>query len=119
MNASRKNKEIGNKGESIAIEYLINAGYHIEKTNYRHGKYEIDIIATKDELLIFFEVKARSNLAYGSPEDAIDDKKMNNILECANEYINETQWLKRIRFDIISITFSPEFSINHIKEAFF
>ncbi len=114
-----KNKEIGNKGESIALEYLISAGYQISRTNYRHGKYEIDIIAIKDEILIFFEVKTRKNLFYGQPEEAIDDKKINHILECANDYIHEIQWLNRIRFDIISITLFPELSINHIKDAFF
>jgi putative endonuclease len=114
-----KNKEIGNKGESIAIEYLLKAGYRILHTNFRRGKFEIDIIGTKDEILVFFEVKTRKNLTFGPPEDAIDDKKMNNILDCANDYILETQWLKRIRFDIISITLFPRININHIQDAFF
>jgi putative endonuclease len=114
-----KNKEIGNKGESIALEYLINAGYQILRTNYRNGKYEIDIIGSRDDILVFFEVKTRKNHAFGPPEDAIDDKKMDHILDCANEYILETEWLKSIRFDIISITLSPGVKINHIQDAFF
>jgi putative endonuclease len=114
-----KNKEIGNKGESIAVEYLIKTGYRILKTNYRRGRFEIDIIGSKEDVLVFFEVKTRKNEVFGLPEDAIDDKKISRILDCANEYILETQWLKRIRFDIISITLSPRIRINHIRDAFF
>jgi len=114
-----KNKEIGNKGESIAVEYLIKNGFRILNTNYRHGRFEIDIIGSKDDILVFFEVKTRKNDIFGLPEEAVDDKKISRILDCANDYILEKQWLKRIRFDIISITLAPHIHINHIQDAFF
>ncbi|MBR9997492.1 MAG: YraN family protein [Cyclobacteriaceae bacterium] len=114
-----KNKEIGHKGELIAIEYLAKAGYQIVCTNYRYARYEIDIIAIEDETLVFVEVKTRGSGRFGLPEEAIDDKKIDNILECANYYIENTQWLKRIRFDIISISLWPGLTVRHIKDAFF
>ena len=114
-----KNKEIGNKGELIATDYLIKSGYQILCTNYRHEKYEVDIIAEKNDILVFFEVKTRKTNKYGLPEDAIDEKKIDHILECADYYIHEIQWMKRIRFDIISVSLSPEISLNHIEDAFF
>jgi putative endonuclease len=114
-----KNKEIGYKGESIAIEYLTRAGYQIICKNYRYARYEIDIIAAKDDTLVFFEVKTRNNLKYGEPVEAVDDKKIDNILDCANYYIQDTHWAQRVRFDIITIILWPRLTINHIEDAFF
>ncbi len=114
-----KNKEIGNKGESIAAKYLNRLGYRIITTNYRFEKTEIDIIAREEDVLIFIEVKTRKSLNYGLPEDAVDNKKIENILDCANYYINITHWTGPIRFDIISIMLFPEISINHLKDAFY
>ena len=113
-----KNKEIGNKGESIAAEYLDYSGYQIVTKNYRFEKTEIDIIAMDVDILVFIEVKTRKSLRFGLPEDAVDDKKIENILDCANNYIHEINWIGPIRFDIISILLFPEISINHLKDAF-
>lgn len=114
-----KNKEIGYKGESIAVEYLVKAGYEIVSQNYRNTRYEIDIIALKDETLVFVEVKTRNSLNYGEPEESVDNRKINKILKCAHNYIVESGWVKEIRFDIITITLWPEPAINHIRDAFF
>jgi putative endonuclease len=114
-----KNKEIGQKGESIAVDYLTDTGYNILCTNYRYDRFEIDIIAEKENTLIFVEVKTRKSFQYGLPEEAVDEKKINNILTCADHYLNEIQWTDRIRFDILSISLFPEPSIKHIEDAFF
>ena len=114
-----KNTEIGHKGELIAIEYLKKAGYVIICSNYRFERYEIDIIAREGDTLVFIEVKARNSARFGAPEEAIDDRKIDHILECANHYIEDTQWMNRIRFDIITVRMDKGPAINHIRDAFF
>ncbi len=114
-----KNKEIGIKGEVIAVNYLKQAGYRIRKTNYTFRRKEIDIITEKEGILVFFEVKTRQGSRFGMPEEAVDNKKIDHILRCANHYIQHTGWNGPIRFDILSIMLYPEVSINHIRDAFF
>lgn len=114
-----KNKEIGKKGESIAADYLIQKGYTLLERNYRYRRFEIDIIAQIKNTIVFIEVKTRQSLNYGYPEEAIDNRKIDHILDCADHFINQNQWIGNIRFDIISILFEPEFSIEHIEDAFY
>lgn len=114
-----KNKEIGYKGELIAIEYLVKAGYEVICKNYRNTRYEIDIIAQKDDTLVFVEVKTRNSLIYGDPEESVDNRKIDRILKCAHEYIVESGWVKEIRFDIITVNLRQVPAINHIRDAFF
>ena len=114
-----KNKEIGRKGESIASDYLINNGYTLLEKNYKFHRYEIDIIAKTESTIVFIEVKTRQSYNFGYPEEAVDSRKIDNILECADHYIYQTQWKGDIRFDIISILLEPELSIDHIEDAFF
>ncbi|MDB5232241.1 MAG: YraN family protein [Chitinophagaceae bacterium] len=65
------NKDIGNKGEDIAANHLQQLGFEILERNWRFRKWEVDIIASKGKLLHFIEVKTRTNLNYGRPEESI------------------------------------------------
>ena len=114
-----KNKEIGIKGESIAAEYLIKKGYTLLEKNFRFRRSEIDLIAKTGNTIVFIEVKTRHSTNYGYPEEAIDNNKIDHILECADHYIYQNQWKGDIRFDIISILLQPELSIDHIEDAFY
>lgn len=114
-----KNKEIGRKGESIAIDYLRKKGYSVIEHNYRYRRYEIDIIAMIDNVLVFIEVKSRSSLDFGHPDEAVDNLKIEHILRCAGHYIHHNQWDGDIRFDIISILFDREPVLEHIQDAFY
>ena len=114
-----KNKEIGRKGEALAVEYLINKGFIILERNYRYGRLEIDIIGQIENTIVFVEVKTRRSKRYGYPEEAVDDKKTDHILSCADHFIYQNQWNGDIRFDIISIILKPEISIEHIEDAFY
>ncbi len=113
-----KNKKIGDWGEKLATEYLENMGYDILVKNYRYSRYEIDLIAKKDDLLIFVEVKTRSRTRFGYPEDWVDANKIDRILEASDQYINETDWQKGIRFDIIAILKGRDSEIRHFEDAF-
>jgi putative endonuclease len=106
----------GNRGESLAADHLISNGYQILARNYRFKKREIDLIALESNTLIFIEVKYRKNSLFGNPEDFVTPSKEGFILSAAENYIYETKWKGKIRFDIISITKGN--SLLHFKDAF-
>jgi putative endonuclease len=114
-----KNKELGQEGEQMAADYLKKNGWQIREMNYRHRRSEIDLIASKDGLLVFFEVKTRTNTTFGLPEDFVDDKKAQNIVRGAEQYIEENDWQGNIRFDIISIIKKADMELEHIEDAFY
>lgn len=114
-----KNKELGQEGERLAAEYLQDEGWKIVERNYRHGHAEIDLIALNNDLLIFVEVKIRTNTAYGMPEDFVTEKQAENILKAAGQFMQEKDWNGNIRFDIISIIKSKRIELSHIKDAFY
>ncbi len=114
-----KNKELGIEGEQLAKDYLKKNGWKIRETNYRFRRSEIDLIASKKDLLIFVEVKTRSNTTYGLPEQFVDEKKADNIMKAADHYIREHNWMSNIRFDIISIIKKERIELEHIEDAFY
>ena len=116
MSLTRKR---GDLGENLAATYLEQKGFAILERNYRFRRAEIDIIAQKENLLLFVEVKARSNKQYGFPEEAVDDKKAAMIIMAADQYIHENQWQFDIRFDIISIDLIEKTAISHFEDVFF
>ncbi|MCB9210300.1 MAG: YraN family protein [Ignavibacteriales bacterium] len=114
-------KQIGDKGEDLAIEMLVNENYEIVERNYRFGHGEIDIIAKKNDILVFIEVKTRKNLEYGMPELAVTKNKQRQIRKIAEAYLYE----KKIsdidcRIDVIAILIKKNLppEINHIENAF-
>lgn len=119
MNSS--NKEMGKVGEEMAESLLKDMGYEIIKKNYRYGKGEIDIIANDGAVLVFVEVKTRSNLQFGEPELAITKTKINQLRKIANMYLYENNIEDTlVRFDVIAILMDEqsEPKINHIINAF-
>ena len=116
------NSIIGKKGEFYAEQLLIKKGYTIKARNWRFKRAEIDLIAEKEDLLVFVEVKARSYSFYGAPEQSIDEKKEGLIIDAAQRYMEEIGHSWEIRFDIISIILSKSLEINkieHFEDAFF
>ncbi len=94
---------VGRRGEDLALEYLENMGYQLEKRNFRQGSGEIDLIVSKQHLLVFVEVKTRSGCRYGLPEQMLSSRQEQKILETAEHYMINHCWGKDIRFDLISI----------------
>ena len=112
-------KEIGNIGEAMAQRYLIEQGYAILHTNWRKGRHEADIIAYKEGLIVFVEVKTRSSLEYGNPEDFVNRDKQRIYVRLANAYVLEHRRTEEVRFDIIAIENSEDsVRIRHIPGAF-
>jgi putative endonuclease len=109
--------ERGKRGEKAAKEYLERKGYVILESNYRIGKEEVDIVCEKEGIVVFVEVKRRGNDKYGTPYEAIDEKKVESIMRVAEGYLRRRKLLGRceIRFDVIGIGGGK---IEHIEGAF-
>lgn len=108
----------GEAGELSAINYIKEKGYTIVERNY-HSRYgEIDIIAKKDNVYVFIEVKYRKNTAYGYPREFVNIKKQDKIRKTALIYISERDLPGAdFRFDVLEITRSFS-NIEHIENAF-
>ncbi|HDF4153807.1 TPA: YraN family protein [Clostridioides difficile] len=112
------NKEKGDFGEEIAVNYLLSKGAKILEKNYRLRIGEVDIIANIGDEVVFVEVKSRSNIKYGYPCKSVDFKKRKKIIGVAKYYIIKNNLNNTpIRFDIIEV-YLLEKRINHIMNAF-
>lgn len=106
-------------GERIATEHLIAEGYAIRERNWHQGHYEIDIIAQQGSTIVFVEVKSRRG-DYQDPLESVDRKKISRIVSAANVYMQMAELDFDTRFDIITLTGTPEnYKLEHIEEAFF
>lgn len=115
-----KHNEPGHQGELFAAQYLESINYQIIETDWQYNHKDIDIIALdENQTLVFIEVKTRRNDLFGSPADAIDQQKMQNLIRCANTFIRMHKYNGNSRFDVISlIGTQPPFALTHIKDAF-
>jgi putative endonuclease len=115
-----KHLELGRKGEELAKAHLESNGYEIMDENWTHGKLEVDLIAYKDKVIIFTEVKTRSGNRFGEPEDFVDNRKQRLLAEAADEYIYLMGHQGEVRFDIISVLFNQKgnYTLKHIEDAF-
>lgn len=114
-----EHNDTGKKGEEAARRHLEEQGFAIMETNWRRGKYEVDIIAYKEGLIVFAEVKTRSNVDYGQPEEFVTLDKQRAYIRMANAYVIKHQREEEVRFDIISVVASAEgYSIEHVENAF-
>jgi putative endonuclease len=112
--------DLGRKGEQLAKVHLENAGYEILDENWTHGKLEIDLVAYKDKIMIFAEVKTRTGNFFGEPEEFVDRRKQKLLVEAAEEYVYIMNHPGEVRFDIISVLFDKNnnYTLNHIEDAF-
>ena len=114
---SQNKRQTGAAYELKAEEYLLGNGYKILERNFRNRSGEIDLIAKKEEYICFVEVKYRTTSAYGSPLEAVDFRKQNQIRRVANFYLMKnklSEWTP-CRFDVIA--FEGE-KMTHIENAF-
>ncbi|MBD2757215.1 YraN family protein [Spirosoma validum] len=115
-----QHNDTGNQGEEEAVHYLREKGYEIMTRNYRYQHAEIDLIVKKGKLLAFVEVKTRTNLSYGNPEEFVSYTKAKLVMKAAEQYIFARDWQGDIRFDIIAVTIAgSELRIKHIEDAFY
>lgn len=118
-----KHIEIGNRGEELAVEFLISKGFKILERNWRHRKAEIDIIAQDEHALVFVEVKTRTSSNYGQPEAFVSNKQEELIFGAAQSYMEQENYGWEIRFDIVAIlvkenTEWKNYDIKHFEDVF-
>ena len=112
--------DLGRKGEAMAKAHLEATGYEVIDENWVFGKAEVDLIAYKNSVIIFTEVKTRTGNGFGEPEDFVDARKQRLLVEAADEYIYLMNHQGEVRFDIISILFdrNNNYTLKHIEDAF-
>ncbi len=111
--------ETGKAGEEVAQAYLAEKGYKLLAINWHFHHKEIDIIAQKDEVLVFVEVKTRSTLAFELPKEAVTLKKQRHLVSAADAYIRQFDIDLPSRFDIISVlNGEPPRVLEHMQDAF-
>lgn len=113
-------KEWGRKAEEIVRHFLISKGYTIRDFNWRPktSKSEIDIIAQKDDVLAFVEVKARSDKDM-DPADALTADKIRSLVRGANSYLDSQEFDFFYRFDVATVTGNPDdYTLDYLEDAF-
>lgn len=114
----KHNLEWGKFCEQIAAEFFLTEGYVIRERNWRLNKLEIDLILEKDRTIIFVEVKARDGI-HNDPIEAVDEKKRQRMINAADVYLGRLNLLYQYRFDIFTVTGTPEsHRFEHIADAF-
>lgn len=114
-----EHNDIGSLGERLAQEHLVKQGFAILETNWRRGKYEVDIVAYKEGLIVFVEVKTRTTQDHGAPEDFVTLDKQRAYVRLANSYVVEKDRDEEVRFDIIAVVVSHTgYRLEHIEDAF-
>ena len=112
--------ELGKLGEAAAVDFLLKNGYQILETNWVFQKAEIDIIAQKENVLAVVEVKTRSSITFGLPQEAVKKNKIQLLVKAIDAYVVTRNLEVDVRFDIIAIHKNKNiFDIEHLEDAFY
>lgn len=115
-----KHNLLGQIGEDLAAYYLEQHGYTIQDRDWHSGHKDLDLVVTKDNTIVFVEVKTRTGTIWGDPQDFVNDRKIRRIVSSADAYLRYNQINMDVRFDIISVVAEGgEFKVEHIEQAFF
>jgi putative endonuclease len=115
---TKRNQQIGLWGEQAAAEYLAARNYQIIARNVRTPYGEIDIVARRDEITIFVEVKTRTSNKMGLPEESITPHKQQHMQSAAEHYSAEHE-IDHWQVDVIAVEGKPGMkpSITHFENA--
>lgn len=112
-------RTLGKEGEALAVSFLRKKGLKIVEKNYRTAFGEIDIIAKDKQVIVFIEVKTRSDNAFGYPFEAVNTRKREKIRKVALSFMKKYKRELPARFDVLSITIHEgKEHIEHFKDAF-
>jgi len=115
-----QHNQLGKRGEQIAVDFLLDKGYDIVERNYRFDKAEVDIIAKNKNILAIIEVKTRSTVDFGDPQDFLKPKQIQRIVKAVDEYVTANKLEVEVRFDIVAIVIKGKtFDIEHLENAFY
>lgn len=111
----------GTLGENAAVKLLKKKGYKILARNFRKKYGELDIIAKKDGIISFVEVKLRATKTFGTAAEAVDARKRQRMIKTAQAYLSENGLDCACSFDVVEV-YHKGLSItevNHIESAFY
>jgi putative endonuclease len=113
-------RAFGQAGEDGAVAYLVAQGFRIRARNFTCPYGELDIVAEKDDLLCFVEVRMRSHAAWGDPAHTIGHRKQRRVVKAALHYLfAHAPGERMIRFDVVTVLGRGERAvIDHIVNAF-
>jgi len=113
-------KELGKKGEELALRFLKKKGYRIIEKNYICKMGEMDIIAREKDTLVFIEVKTRTSMFFGPPQLAVNFSKQRQLSKVALNYLKEKNLGDvKARFDVVAILIGQKGEeVELIKDAF-
>jgi putative endonuclease len=110
------NQFIGQFGERLAEGFLARRGYRVLDRNIKTSFKELDLIVTKDGMLVFVEVKTRTNFSFGGAEVAMTKKKIINLKQAALLYLKHKKInYKTLRFDFLAVDYNQVTKIANIK----
>lgn len=107
-------REIGKMGEDAACEWLESRGFEVVHRNWRVRAGEIDVIARRQGLTVFVEVKARRGVAFGMPEESVTPAKARRLRAIAAEYLSRSGTGGEARFDVIAVMFDRR---GHLQDV--
>lgn len=113
--------ETGARGEAAAARFLESRGWTIVARNFRRREGELDLVASRDGVLAFVEVKTRRSATFGSPAESVTRRKQATIRLLARMFLLESAPAAReLRFDVVEVTPTGERTcrIGHIEGAF-
>ena len=97
-------KVLGADGERAAEEILRRQRYRIVERNYRCPVGEVDLIALDGKTVVFIEVKTRRGAGFGSPLEAVDDRKQRQVSRAAQYFLSVHRLHDRAaRFDVVGV----------------
>jgi putative endonuclease len=116
----REKKELGKKGEEVALRFLKKKGYRIIETNYVCKLGEMDLIAEEKDTLVFIEVKTRTSMHFGPPQLAVTQFKQRQMSKVALNFLKEKKLEDvKARFDVVAILLGQKGEeIELIRNAF-
>ena len=94
----------GKTGERLASDWLTANAFQIIHRNWRQGRYEVDIIAAKEDCIHIIEVKSRTSNSYGPPELSVNKRKIEHFLQGATSWLLHHPGHRRVQYDVLAIT---------------
>ncbi len=113
---SQTRLSLGKRGEDIAVHKLKALGYEIVTRNFRCPLGEIDVIAKRNAVWVFVEVRTRRGRKFGTPEESVTPRKKQHLLDAAQTYLQEQQ-LRDVswRIDFVAVEFSAKGELLRVE----
>jgi len=111
-----KRRESGSIGEKVAARFLRTKGYSIRETNFRCRAGEIDIVAEKDGCLVFIEVRTKTSLEFGLPEESVTRAKREKLVSTALTYLaSHENTPETWRIDLVAVELDQRGKVTRLE----